>query len=381
MDISRRSLLQRSALVGTGLISGVKFAQASAPPYLTTLTKWWLKHEFFDPTSNFCCEAVFEESYIARAALRVAEQSSALARVALQRGAFAFCDRVVAYQGLQGYPYSLYMGYGLQVQSGMIGLSCVADQAAIANAALEACLFATDPNAIATWRAAIVNFVEWVKASFVNDNGTIASVGVGVYGYTWNPINPYWCATALFATTLIKLARLYDPNGMYSSLGLRCISWLTTYVYQNATYPNFSDVPTNICLYMMDGLTDGIVWLQDTGQTANPLYQVAVNQFSSLASYLVTNQTPAGRWIPPSTTPDPTSSVPLNRSNLCYAAGLAWQLQQMNRRLGGTHSDWAACAQKSMADMASSAGQRYYGLCARPFASGLAWLSFCESTF
>jgi hypothetical protein len=69
------------------------------------------------------------------------------------------------------------------------------------------------------------------------------------------------------------------------------------------------------------------------------------------------------------------------RGDRGYECGLAWQLLQMNRRLGKTHPDWAACARRSLAFMESSAGQAYHGMFARPWSSGLAWLSCCEDAF
>ena len=131
-----------------------------------------------------------------------------------------------AYRGM---PECLYMGYGLKVFNGVIELSCVADQAAVANAVLEACLFAQDPLAIDRWRQCIVDWVDWVKANFLNTyaDGS-ASVGVGVFAHMWNPINPYWCATALFATSLFKLARLTDPGQVHSTLARVLIGFPST---------------------------------------------------------------------------------------------------------------------------------------------------------
>jgi hypothetical protein len=387
-SLSRRSFLQTaSGTVGLGLgsalMSGQQSARADSPSssFLQTLNGWWLQNNLFDPAQLFQFEAVFEEAYVVRASLRASQLVSALDQTALLRGAFAYCDRVVSSQGLQGYPKSLYMGYGLQVSNGMIELSLVADQSAIANAVLEACLFAQDDTAIAGWTQCIEDWAAWVTANFVNYNADgSASVGVGVLNAQWNPINPYWCATALFTTTMFKLARLTDPNQMYSSLGLQGLQWVSSYPYQNATTPLFSSLPACIVLYMMDGLVDGLVYLQDTGQTSLPVYQSALNQFVSLADWLIQNQTSDGRWSTEAA-PDPSTSVAPGRDNRCYEAALAWQLLQMNRRLGGAYPQWATCAQSSLAYMGSTAGQTYYGLLCRPFVTGLAWLSFCEASF
>jgi hypothetical protein len=78
------------------------------------------------------------------------------------------------------------MGYGQKVSSsGLVELSCVADQASIANAVLEACNFAQDQSAILRWQSCIVTWVEWILGNFANSDG---SVGVGIYGGEWNPI-------------------------------------------------------------------------------------------------------------------------------------------------------------------------------------------------
>lgn len=43
----------------------------------------------------------------------------------------------------------------------------------------------------------------------------------------------------------------------------------------------------------------------------------------------------------------------------------------------GPNPVWQACATRFLDGLATTGGERYYGLYVRPFTTGLAWLSAC----
>jgi Glycosyl hydrolase family 76 len=329
---------------------------------LKSVTDWWLQNGMFDPGGPFQFEAVFEESYVVRAALQVAPTLATGDRASLEGGAFAFCSRVVGYQGVQGPPEALFMGYGLKIENGMVELSCIADQASIANAVLET--FEQFPNHsdAPAWRQCVVSWTDWVLANFVQANG---GVGVGIFNHQWNPIKEYWCATSLFTATLFKLARLLGPD-RYLAQAMKGLDWLSQFDFFNADIPKFADVPANIILYTMDGISEGIRYLRDvTGLAEN---HPAMEKYKQLANWLVQNQLPTGLWPP----------EPPQRGNRGYSAGLPWQLLYMNRLIG-PESAWVNCAERLLQYLSSAEGQRYFGLFDRPWEMGLSWLSLAEA--
>lgn len=363
------------------------------------ITDWWLRHDLFDPCGVFTTPAIFIESYAIRGALhrvrwlearrlfaaeadRDAEpagpaRANGLAEDALVRhdvktatagerllaGAYAFCDRVLAHQGVQGPPEALMMGYGLQVRDGMVQHACVADQASIAAAVLETVALRPKHPRAAAWQAAIERWADWVIANFAQPNG---GIGVGIFCHKWNPISEYWCATSLFSSVLFKLARL-TGKAEYERRGLASLDWLARFDHNLVEIPRFTDCAPEVVLYSSEGIVEGIRHLVETrGIEAARRHPAAVH-FAVMAKWLVDNQAANGRW------PEPPE-----RGYRAYSAGIPWVLFEMDALIG-PEPTWRACAERYLAGLAMPEGEHYYGLFVRPFTTGLAWLSACTA--
>lgn len=364
---------------------------------LDGLCDWWLRNDLFDPAGVFGNTAIFIESYPVRGGLARARQlggpaaparteaacskgrprADGLAEDALVRrdvqagdererllaGAYAFCDRVVEHQGVQGPPEALMMGYGLKVRDGLVCHACVADQASIAEAVVDTIAMAPWHPRAAVWQAAIVRWADWVLANFARENG---GIGVGIFCHKWNPIPEYWCATSLTTGVLFPLARL-TGEARYVQAGLRSLDWLARFDYTKVEIPKFTDCAPEVILYTCEGMVAGLQYLVETqGVEAARKHPVA-GQFAAMARWLVDNQDAHGRW------PEPPE-----RGYRDYSCGIPWLLLRMNALIGPDPA-WQACAARFLKGLATPEGQRYYGLYVRPFTTGLAWLSACEA--
>ena len=89
----------------------------------------------------------------------------------------------------------------------------------------------------------------------------------------------------------------------------------------------------------------------------------AAKQFAAVAQWLVENQASNGRW------PEPPE-----RGYRDYSAGIPWLLLRMDALIGPNPA-WQSCAARFLQGLATTDGERYYGLYVRPFTTGLAWLS------
>jgi len=368
-----------------------------AIPLLHTVTDWWLRHDLYDPCCVFTNPAIFIESYairggLARARLPAADpgtggtisavspgrpRADGLAEDALVRrdiktddererllaGAYAFCERVVAHQGVQGPPEALMMGYGLNVRDGMVCHACVADQASVAEAALETVALMPDHPRATVWRGAIERWADWVLANFAKENG---AVGVGIFSHQWKPIPEYWCATSLTAGVLFPLARL-TGEARYAEAGLRSLEWLGRFDYTRVEIPTFTNCAPEVILYTCEGMVAGLQHLIETqGGEAARKHPVA-RQFTAMAQWLADNQDADGRW------PEPPE-----RGYRDYSCGIPWLLLRMNALIGPNPA-WQTCAARFLDGLTTPDGERYYGLYVRPFTTGLAWLSACEA--
>jgi hypothetical protein len=361
---------------------------------LETITDWWLRHDLFDPCCVFTNPAIFIEAYAIRGALARARMLAAadpgaaaatcesvpgsaradgLPEDAMVRrdvktndeserllaGAYAFCDRVVAHQGVQGPPEALMMGYGLNVRDGLVCHSCVADQASVAEAVVDTIATSPQHPRANAWQAAIVRWSDWVLANFARDNGAI---GVGIFCHKWNPIPEYWCATSLTAGVLFPLARL-TGDARYAQAGLRSLDWLAHFDYTKVEIPKFTDCAPEVILYTCEGMIAGVQHLVETQGVDAARNHPAARQFVSMAQWLADNQDANGRW------PEPPE-----RGYRDYSCGIPWLLLRMDALIGPDPSR-QKCAAHFLDGLATPEGQRYYGLCVRPFTTGLAWLS------
>ncbi len=364
---------------------------------LDGLCDWWLRNDLFDPAGVFGNTAIFIESYPIRGGLARARQLGASAPLAetkvarsegcprsdglaedamvrrdvktddererLLAGAYAFCDRVVDHQGVQGPPEALMMGYGLKVHDGMVGHACVADQGSIAAAVVDTIALSPQHPRAAVWQAAIVRWADWVLANFAKDNG---GIGVGIYCHQWNPITEYWCATSLTTGVLFPLARL-TGDAQYAQAGLRSLDWLARFDYTKVEIPTFTDCAPEVILYTAEGMVAGLRYLVETqGVDAARNHPVA-RQFAAMAQWLVDHQDANGRW------PEPP-----RRGYRDYSCGIPWLLLRVDSLIG-PNPTWQACAARFLDGLATTEGERYYGLYVRPFTNGLAWLSACEA--
>ena len=364
-----------------------------------TIADWWERHDVFDPCCVFTNPAIFIESYAIRGGLLQAQwlenqgrsaastadagrsggrpRADGLAEDAMVRndvrtsdaakrflaGAYAFCGRVVEHQGVQGPPEALMMGYGLKVENGMVFHACVADQASIAEAVVDTVALRPDHPGAASWLNAIKRWADWVLANFARDNGAI---GVGIFCGKWNPILEYWCATSLTAGVLFPLARLTGDD-KYAQAGLRSLDWLARFDYTKVEIPIFTDCPPEVILYTAEGMVAGMRHLVDTQGVAAARNHPAARQFAAMAQWLVDHQDGNGRWPEP---PD--------RGYRDYSCGIPRLLLRMDALIGPNPA-WQACAARFLDGLATTDGERYYGLYVRPFTTGLAWLSACTA--
>lgn len=363
-----------------------------------SITDWWLRNDLFDPAGVFGNTAIFIESYPVRGGLARARQRGASALPAktetarsdrrprqdglpedalvrrdvktddecerLLAGAYAFCDRVVEHQGVQGPPEALMMGYNLKVRNGMVDCACVADQASIAEAVVDTIAMSPQHPRAVVWQAAIVRWADWVLANFAKDNGAI---GVGIYGHQWNPIPEYWCATSLTAGVLFPLARL-TGDARYAQAGLRSLDWLAHFDYTKVEIPTFTECAPEIILYTCEGMVAGLQHLVKTQGVEGARAHPVARQFAAMAQWLVDHQDANGRW-----------PEPVGRGYRDYSCGIPWLLLRMNALIG-PDPVWQACAARFLDGLATPEGERYYGLYVRPFTTGLAWLSALTAT-
>ncbi len=385
---------------GKGIITAKegKIKNASAE-LADAITDWWLRNDLFDPAGVFGNTAIFIESYAIRAGLarvgwleshgRLSAPKDELAKFVkssrtdglqedamvrrdvkssdegeiLLAGAYAFCDRVVEHQGVQGPPEALMMGYGLKVRDGQVCHACVADQACIASAVVDTIALRPQHPRAAIWQAAIVRWADWVLANFARDNGAI---GVGIYCHKWNPIPEYWCATSLTASVLFPLARL-TGDIRYTQAGLRSLDWLAHFDYTKVEIPTFTNCAPEVILYTTEGMIAGMRHLVETLGTSDAKKHPVARQLFAMADWLVVNQDANGRW------PEPPE-----RGYRDYSCGIPWLLLRMNTLIG-PNTDWQNCAMHFLDGLATKAGERYYGLYVRPFTNGLVWLSACTA--
>lgn len=359
------------------------------------ITDWWLRSSLFDPAGEFGNTAIFIESYAVRGGLAwvgrleakghlstkaeepvvhgAATRDDGLAADAMVRrdvgevgvgerllaGAYAFCDRVVYHQGIQGPAEALMMGYGLKVKDGQVCHACVADQASVAMAVLETIALRPKHPRVAEWLSAIERWADWVLANFAKDNGAI---GVGIFCHKWNPIDEYWCATGLMASALFKLAEI-TGNAEYAQRGLSSLDWLGRFDYTKVEIPTFTDCAPEVVLYTSEGIVAGVRYLVETEGIEAARCHSAAKQFGSMARWLVEHQGEDGRW------PEPPVRVYRD-----YSAGIPWLLMEMDGLIG-PDSSWQKCAERLLAGLDTVEGERYYGMYVRQFTMGLAWLS------
>lgn len=370
-------------------------------PHRSTFEKicsWWTAHPLYDPAHEFQLEATFEESHcilggIARwrdlgtpptrqipatvisdrpdpgsggiedAMVRqdlLAGSEAVTEQIRVEAGIAAFCERVYRTRGIQGAPEALFMGYGLDHRNGLIKHSCVADQCSVANAVLDAVSALTTHSNQRAWLETIETWATWVQSEFAGPDG---GIGVGIFNYQWNPMKVYWCATTLFTAACFRLTRLTGSES-YRATALAGLDWLARFDFRESIIPDFNSVPGGALLYFGEGITEGLQFLAETGGVTAARSHPAAAKAHEILDWLANNQQESGA-LP----------QPRLRGHRSYELGLPWLVTRLNRILGPD----LRCEEfnrRFLDHLTTEEGCSYYGLYIRPWAMGLAQLSF-----
>ena len=344
-------------------------------------------------------QACFEEAYVVMGASRTMPLLDDARMTAIAR---RFNGRMMEYQGVH-YPDMLDMGYGYNMdEKGMVNCSCVADNASSANGMLEGvrCFPHLPENAAVL--ASVKRFIDHCLNNYLTDKGVM---GVGVLNHKVNPegMREYWCADALFASTLIHYADLTGETKYYDA-AVPMIEYIATFDYKNTLWAEWTkSAPQQILLYTSEGLVAALASAEMKKRLKVPLKHVI--QFSPKAdpeervpamapnlveadlksvsadagdtiwSRLQARWAEFADWLHQNQLADGSFEHPANDHFRCYEPGLAWLLLEAARGIEG--SAWLeSVADKQLRFMAGDGGKLYYGLRANDFASGLALLSF-----
>lgn len=370
-------------------------------PRLSALDKisdWWSLNDLYDPAHGFTMTATFMEahcilgglkrmdflgsSHASREVQMVSDRTAetrqiqdALVRqdlssgsgpvpesIRILAGVAAYNDRVVSTQGVQGYPEALLMRYGLERKNGQIKHSCVADQASVANAALEVLAALPDHPHRAGWLECLTAWADWVLREFPGPDG---GMGVGVLAYEWNPMEVYWCATSLFSASLFRL-HLLTGKEAYRKQAMESLDWLARFSFSDAVIPDFQTSPGGVMLYFTEGLAEGLSYLHRTEGIDAARNHPAAEKARECLQWLVENQQETG-----------TLPIPTTRGHRPYELGIPWTALRINAILkAGLEVD--SFVDRFLTYMVTEAGMRYYGILNRPWGTGLAQLSLGE---
>lgn len=368
---------------------------------LLRLTNWWSRSDTYDCGCAFATGPVFVESYGVRAALRVER----LLHLGLgRRVAHAFCDRVVAWQGLA--ETDMYcMGYGLERNAdGVPSCSCVADAASSALALCDTVAAYPDSPRKAAYVASLRRYADYVLKEYANADGVI---GVGILGFQKNPMPTYWCANGLFGAVLADLADL-TQDARYIAAAAAPLEFIARYDYANTDWREWRVSPVMMVLYSTEGLLCGLEAEALKARLAQapagfpcpasvtaaaapaPVDQAPNRQTAKAASRRRRPQGPTLRdllegrlrewlhWLGETQTADGLWPLHANREYRDYEAGLGWMLVRTARLLGDDERTTAMLT-RHLAFLESPAAKEVFGLYCHPFATGLAHLSFAAA--
>ena len=369
------------------------------------LVKHWnyfSHHIIASPGMAHPMQACFEESYVVMGAARTMGLLDDARMTAICR---RFNDRMMEYQGVH-WPDMLDMGYGyIRDENGMVNCSCVADNASSANAMLEVvrCFphLPENPEVLDSVR----RYIDHCLENYLTDKGVM---GVGVLNHKVNPEGmwEYWCAAALFTSTLVRYADLTGETKYYDA-AVPLVEYISTFDYKNTLWREWKEsAPQQILLYNSEGLVAALANPEMKKRLGIPLLDVI--QYSPKAepedrvpatapnlmeadlksddmivdatiwSHLQARYGEFCDWFHQNQMADGSFEHPANDHFRCYEPGLAWLLLESVRDIEGCA--WLeSIAAKQLRFMAEDGGKLYYGLCANDFASGLSLLSFATA--
>ena len=358
-------------------------------------------HIIASPGMAHPMQACFEESYVVTCAARTMPLLDDARMTAICR---RFNDRMMEYQGIH-HPDMLDMGYGYKFnEDGLVHCSCVADNASTANGMLAGVRqfphLSENPKVIAS----VKRFIDHCLENYLTDKGVM---GVGVLDHKINPVGmkEYWCADALFASTLIQYAELTGETAYYDA-AIPMIEFISTFDYKNTIWGEWTkSAPQQIILYTSEGLVSALNNAEMKKRLNVPLKNViqfspqaepedlpvmapnlvearlesqATNQGKTIWERLQSRFAEFADWHHQNQMAEGNFEHPTDDHFRCYEPGLAWLLLDAARE---TESyQWLeSIAAKQLRFMSGDAGKLYYGLRANDFASGLALLSFATA--
>ncbi len=359
-------------------------------------------HIIASPGAAHPMQACFEEAYVVMGAARTMTLLNDARMTAVSR---RFNQRMMKYQGVH-WPEMYDMGYGYNLDAkGMVNCSCVADNASTANGMLEGlrCFphLPENPQVFASLKV----FLDHCLKHYLTSKGVM---GVGVVNHQINQpgLEEYWCANALFASSLIRYADLTGETRYYDA-AVPMIEYISTFDYKNNILGEWTkSAPQQILLYNSEGLVAALACPAMRPRLEVPLRHVI--QFSPKAepeprvpaqapnqqqpdlpatlagggdtiwARLVARFAEFADWHHQNQMADGSFEHGANDHFRCYEPGLAWLLLEAAQHVEGCA--WLeSIAAKQLRFMAGDGGKLYYGLRANDFASGLAWLSFATA--
>ncbi len=369
------------------------------------LVKHWnyfSHHIIASPGMAHPMQACFEEAYVVMGAARTMALLDDARMTAICR---RFNGRMMEYQGVH-WPDMLDMGYGYNRNpEGVVNCSCVADNASSANGMLECVRMFPHLPENKEVLASVRRYLDHCLENYLTPKGVM---GVGVLNHQVNPEGmwEYWCAAALFTSTLIRYADLTGEAKYYDD-AVPMIEYISTFDYKNTLWGEWKEsAPQQILLYTSEGLVPALANPEMKKRLSIPLLDVI--EFSPKAgpeervpamapnlteadfesttavggntiwSHLQARYAEFCDWFHQNQMADGSFEHPNNDHYRCYEPGLAWLLLESVRGIEGCA--WLeSVAAKQLRFMAGDGGKLYYGLYANDFASGLSLLSFATA--
>ncbi len=369
---------------------------------LVKLWNYFSHHIIASPGAAHPMQACFEESYVVIGAARAMDLMSDARMTAICR---RFNLRQMDYQGVH-YPDMLDMGYGYRRDAkDMVACSCVADNASTANGMLEGIArfphLPENPKVL----ACLKRFIDHCLAHYLTSKGVM---GVGVLNHQVNPpgMEEYWCANALFASTLIRYATVTGET-KYFDAAVPLVEYISTYDYKHTLWEEWSkSAPQQILIYTAEGLIAALASPEMEKRLRTPLRNVIQHSPKADPEAIVPAQAPnlmkvelAGAsqtlgntiwdrlvarfaeftdWFHQNQMADGCFEHPANDHFRCYEPLTAGLLLEASA-LTPDRAWLEPIAAKQLRFMATNPGKLYYGLYANDFASGMAFYSFATA--
>ena len=369
------------------------------------LVKHWnyfSHHIIASPGMAHPMQACFEEAYVVMGAARTMALLDDARMTAICR---RFNGRMMEYQGVH-WPDMLDMGYGYNRNAeGVVNCSCVADNASSANGMLESVRMFPHLPENTEVLASVRRYLDHCLENYLTSKGVM---GVGVLNHVVNPSDmwEYWCADALFVSTLIRYADLTGETKYYD-VAVPMIEYISTFDYKNTLWSEWKEsAPQQILLYTSEGLVAALASPEMKKRLSVPLLDVicftpkagpeeiipamapnlmevdlkatSADSGDTIWSHLKARYAEFCAWMHQNQMADGSFEHPTNDHYRCYEPGLSWLLLESVRDI--EDCAWLeSIAAKQLRFMAGDGGKLYYGLCANDFASGLSLLSFATA--